>query len=49
MSEVDEKAKQLKEAGFPIFSGPRKTGDGYYEFKTLDPDQNRIEVTTFYR
>ena len=48
MSEVDEKAKQLKEAGFPILSGPRKTGDGYYEFETLDPDQNRIEVTTFY-
>lgn len=42
---VDEKAKQLKEAGFKILSGPRMTGDGYYEFETLDPDNNRIEVT----
>lgn len=45
MSEVDQKAIQLKEAGFPILSGPRKTGDGYYEFGTLDPDNNRLEVT----
>jgi len=45
MQEVDQKAIQLKEAGFPILSGPRKTGDGYYEFETLDPDNNRLEVT----
>jgi len=43
--EVDEKALQLQAAGYPILSGPRKTGDGYYEFETLDPDNNRIEVT----
>ena len=43
--EVDKKARQLKADGFPILSGPRKTGDGYYEFETLDPDNNRIEVT----
>lgn len=48
MKEVDEKATQLKEAGFPILRGPRKTGDGYYEFETLDPDNNRLEVTTVY-
>jgi lactoylglutathione lyase len=48
MKAVEEKAKQLREAGFPILSGPRKTGDGYYEFETLDPDNNRIEVTTVY-
>lgn len=45
-SGVNRKAKQLKEAGFKILSGPRITGDGYYEFETLDPDNNRIEVTT---
>jgi lactoylglutathione lyase len=45
MAEVDAKAIQLREAGFPILSGPRKTGDGYYEFETLDPDNNRLEVT----
>ena len=48
MDEVDVKANQLDEDGFPILSGPRKTGDGYYEFETLDPDQNRIEVTCVY-
>ncbi len=42
---VDAKAAELKAAGHPILSGPRVTGDGYYEFETLDPDQNRIEVT----
>ena len=46
--EVDEKAKQLRADGFKILSGPRKTGDGYYEFETLDPDNNRLEVTTKY-
>lgn len=49
MQAVDEKAIELKAAGFPILSGPRKTGDGYYEFETLDPDDNRLEVTTVYR
>lgn len=43
---VNCKAEELKAAGFRILSGPRKTGDGYYEFETLDPDNNRIEVTT---
>ena len=45
MAEVDAKAAELKAAGFEILSGPRKTGDGYYEFETLDPDGNRLEVT----
>ena len=45
MAEVDAKAQQLREAGYPILSGPRRTGDGYYEFETLDPDNNRLEVT----
>jgi lactoylglutathione lyase len=48
MAEVEQKALELKAAGFPILSGPRKTGDGYYEFETLDPDNNRLEVTTLY-
>ncbi len=45
MQEVDEKARELQSAGFPILSGPRRTGDGYYEFETLDPDNNRLEVS----
>ncbi len=46
MREVEEKAKELKKDGFRILRGPGKTGDGYYEFETLDPDNNRIEITT---
>jgi lactoylglutathione lyase len=46
--EVDDKAMELEAAGFRILSGPRKTGDGFYEFETLDPDRNRIEVTTLF-
>jgi len=48
IKEVDEKANQLKGNGYQILSGPRKTGDGYYEFETLDPDNNRLEVTCVY-
>ena len=48
MREVDEKAAQFRQAGFEIARGPRKSGDGYYEFETFDPDNNRIEVTTKY-
>ena len=44
--EVEDKATQLQRDGFKILSGPRKTGDGYYELETLDPDNNRLEVTT---
>jgi len=45
-NEVDLKAKELEIAGFPIVKGPRITGDGYYEFETVDIDGNKIEVTT---
>lgn len=48
MREVDEKAIELRNAGFQILRGPRKTGDGYYEFETLDPDNNRLEVQSLY-
>jgi lactoylglutathione lyase len=48
MEEVNIKAKELQQDGFPVLSGPRKTGDGYYEFETLDPDNNRLEVTARY-
>jgi lactoylglutathione lyase len=43
--EVDSKAEELKSAGFPILRGPRITGDGYYEFETIDTDGNKIEIT----
>lgn len=42
---VDALTQRLKDDGFPILDGPRRTGDGYYESVTLDPDGNRIEIT----
>jgi lactoylglutathione lyase len=48
MNLVDEKLNELKKNGFKILKGPRKTGDGYYEFETLDPDNNRIEVSAVF-
>jgi lactoylglutathione lyase len=49
MSLVDAKLDELRKEGYNILKGPRKTGDGYYEFETLDPDNNRIEVSTIFR
>ena len=48
MVEVEEKVRELQAAGFKILRGPRKTGDGYYEFETLDPDNNRLEVQALF-
>ena len=45
VQEVEAKATELQADGFVILRGPRTTGDGYYEFETLDPDNNRLEVT----
>jgi lactoylglutathione lyase len=42
---VDGLTQRLREDGFPIEDGPRRTGDGYYESVVLDPDGNRIEIT----
>lgn len=42
---VDSLTAQLKEDGFEVVDGPRKTGDGYYESAVLDPDKNRLEIT----
>ncbi len=42
---VSDLAEKMKSAGLPILDGPRRTGDGYFEFVTADPDGNRIEVT----
>jgi len=41
---VDELTSLLREAGFQVVDGPRRTGDGYYESVVLDPDGNRIEL-----
>jgi len=44
-AKVDELTALIKEGGFEVISGPRTTGDGYYEAVILDPDKNRIEIT----
>ncbi|QNO15424.1 VOC family protein [Alkalicella caledoniensis] len=41
---VDSLTKRLEQDGFKILSGPRTTGDGYYESCVLDPDGNQIEI-----
>lgn len=41
---VDHQLAVLKAAGIAPIDGPRVTGDGYYEFTILDPEENRIEV-----
>jgi lactoylglutathione lyase len=48
MDKVNDKYNEFKKDGFRILKGPRKTGDGYWEFETLDPDNNRIEVSALF-
>lgn len=42
---VDELTQQMREDGYHVVSGPRTTGDGYYESCILDLEGNRIEIT----
>ena len=42
---VDELTKILKEDGYEVISGPRTTGDGYYESCIVGIEGNRIEIT----
>ena len=49
MDMVNLKFNELTRNGYKIVRGPRKTGDGYYEFETLDPDNNRIEVSAVFK
>ena len=41
---VDALAQELAQAGCPILSGPRLTGDGYYEVSLADPEGNLLEL-----
>lgn len=42
---VDELTAQLKTDGFTVVSGPRTTGDGYYESCFVGIEGNQIELT----
>ncbi len=48
MDMVRQKAEELMKDGYKVLRGPRRTGDGYFEFETLDPDNNRIEVSSVF-
>ena len=43
---VDEITTHLKNDGFEVVSGPRTTGDGYYESCVVVFEENQIELTT---
>lgn len=43
--QVDTLTARLKEDGYAVISGPRTTGDGYYESCILDGEGNQIEIT----
>ena len=42
---VDELTAELKSDGFEVVSGPRTTGDGYYESCVVVFEGNQIELT----
>ena len=42
---VDELTEILKADGYEVISGPRTTGDGYYESVVEDCEGNLIEIT----
>ena len=42
---VDALTRRLAADGFPVLSGPRTTGDGYYESCILALEENQIEIT----
>jgi lactoylglutathione lyase len=44
-AEVDRLAKAFAAEGVPVVSGPRRTGDGYYEAVIRDPEGNFLEIT----
>jgi lactoylglutathione lyase len=43
---VDALTESLRNADYVVVGEPRFTGDGYYESCILDPDGNRIEITS---
>ena len=42
---VDELTERLRSAGYQVVSGPRTTGDGYYESCIVVIEGNQIEIT----
>ena len=42
---VDALTERMKKDGYAVISGPRTTGDGYYESCILGIEGNQIEIT----
>ena len=42
---VDDLTARLKQDGYEVISGPRTTGDGYYESCIIGIEGNQIELT----
>ena len=42
---VDALTEELKSDGYEVISGPRTTGDGYYESCIVGVEGNQIEIT----
>jgi lactoylglutathione lyase len=42
---VDQLTAELKADGYKVVSGPRTTGDGYYESCVIALEGNQIEIT----
>ena len=42
---VDELTVKIKNDGYEVISGPRTTGDGYYESCIIGIEGNQIEIT----
>lgn len=42
---VDEITEELRADGYKVLSGPRTTGDGYYESCIVGIEGNQIEIT----
>ena len=42
---VDELTERMKNDGYEVISGPRTTGDGYYESCIVGVEGNQIEIT----
>lgn len=44
-AEVDRLTARLERDGYEVLSGPRHTGDGFYESCIAGPEGNQIEIT----
>ena len=42
---MNELTEKLRSHGYEVISGPRTTGDGYYESCIIGIEGNQIEIT----